>query len=82
MQVYWSLANHPRVRQKIADEKGQVARILKSQADNAKRIDEVFLGDALPAADRCGAASLCLKYIRGEESPSEAEGLRGVGGVC
>ena len=38
-----SLANHPRIRQKIADDKGQVARILKAHADNDKRVEEVFL---------------------------------------
>jgi hypothetical protein len=74
MQVL-SLANHPRIRQKIADDKGQVARILKSHADNTKRIDEVFLATLCrPPTD--AERQACVKYVR--ESPSEAEGLRGV----
>ncbi|HYT91993.1 MAG TPA: DUF1553 domain-containing protein [Gemmataceae bacterium] len=70
-----SLANHPRIRQKIADEKGRVARILKEHADNGRRIEEVFLATLcrLPSAAERAA---CLKYIG--ESPSPAEGLRGV----
>lgn len=70
-----SIANHPRVRQKIADDKGNVARILKSQTDDAKRIDEVYLVTLgrLPSDDERKA---CMTYMR--ESPTPAEGLRGV----
>jgi hypothetical protein len=74
MQVL-SLANHPRIRQKIADDKGQVARILKSHADNAKRIDEIFL-TALCRPPTDAERQACLKYVRA--SPSETAGLRGV----
>jgi hypothetical protein len=38
-----SLANHPRVWQKIADPKGQAARILKEFSDDRARIEELFL---------------------------------------
>ncbi len=70
-----SLANHPRVRQKIADDKGNVARILKAHAEDAKRIDEVFLVtlSRLPSdAER----EACAKYVRDSATP--AEGYRGV----
>jgi hypothetical protein len=70
-----SLANHPRVRQKIADDKGNVALIMKAYTDNDKRIEEIFLvSQCRPpsAAER----QACLKYVR--ESASETEGLRGV----
>ena len=74
MQVL-SLANHPRLRQKIADDKGQIARILKSEPDKAKRIDEVFLVTLCrPPTD--AERQACSSYVR--ESASEAEGLRGV----
>ena len=70
-----SLANHPRIRQKIADDKGHVARILKAHADNDKRIDEVFLV-ALCRPPTDAERQACAKYVR--ESATEAEGLRGV----
>jgi hypothetical protein len=38
-----TLANHPRVWQKIADPKGQVARALKELSDDRARIEELFL---------------------------------------
>jgi hypothetical protein len=70
-----SLANHPRIRQKIAEDKGHVARILKAHAENDKRIEEVFLVSLCrPPSD--AERQTCLKYMR--ESATEAEGLRGV----
>ena len=74
MQVL-SLANHPRIRQKLADDKGQVARILKTHADNDKRIDEVFLC-TLCRPPSAAERQACAKYVR--ESASDAAGLRGV----
>src|SRR5262249_6192901 len=70
-----SLANHPRIRQKIADDKGHVARILKAQPDNAKRIDELYLL-TLSRAPSAEERDACLKYV--QESATPAEGLRGV----
>jgi hypothetical protein len=70
-----SLANHPRVRQKIADDKGNVARILKAQTDNGKRVEEVFLA-TLSRLPTDAESQACLKYVR--ESATEADGLRGV----
>ena len=70
-----SIANHPRIRQKIADDKGQVARIMKTQPDEAKRIEEIFLVtlSRLPSdAER----QACLTYVR--ESATPVEGYRGV----
>ncbi len=70
-----SLANHPRVRQKIADDKGQVARLMKAHADNDKRIEEIFLV-TLCRPPSAAEKQACMKYVR--ESASGAEGLRGV----
>ncbi|MSQ97384.1 MAG: DUF1553 domain-containing protein [Gemmataceae bacterium] len=70
-----SLANHPRIRQKIADDKGQVARIMKAHADDGKCIDEIFLCTLCrPPTDTERQA--CVKYVR--ESATPADGLRGV----
>ena len=69
-----SLANHPRVRQKIADDKGHVARILKEQADDAERVEEVFLL-TLSRTPSAAEREACLKYIGASATP--AEGLRG-----
>lgn len=70
-----SLANHPRVRQKISDEKGQLARILKAQTDDAKRIEEIFLATICRFPSEAERQA-CIAYVR--ESPSPAEGYRGV----
>lgn len=70
-----SLANHPRIRQKIADDKGTVAKVLKAHAENDKRIEEVFL-IALSRPPSATEKQACLKYVR--ESINETEGLRGV----
>jgi hypothetical protein len=70
-----SLANHPRIRQKIADDKGRVARILKDYPSDERRIEEVFLWTlSRPPGEAERLA--CLKYVR--QSASAAEGLRGV----
>ena len=70
-----SLANHPRLRQKIADDKGQVARIMKLHTDDARRIDELFLASlSRPPSD--AERQACLKHVR--EAASAAEGFRGV----
>jgi hypothetical protein len=70
-----SFANHPRVRQKIADDNGRVARLLKEQSDEGRRVEEVFLAVLCrPPSEEERAA--CLQYVRG--APSAAEGLRGV----
>jgi hypothetical protein len=70
-----SLANHPRIRQKIADDKGNVARILKAHAENDQRIDALFLV-TLSRAPSDAERQACVKYV--QESATPAEGLRGV----
>ncbi len=70
-----SFANHPRIRQKIADEKGRVAQIVREHADEGRRVEEVFFWTLcrLPSDSEREA---CLHYVRASASP--AEGLRGV----
>lgn len=70
-----SFANHPRVWEKIASDKGQAARIIKEIADDNARVEEVFLSTLcrLPTdAER----QACLKYLKESESP--AKGLQGI----
>jgi hypothetical protein len=70
-----SFANHPRVRQKIADEKGNAVRILKECTDDHTRIEELFLCvlSRLPD-DREKQA--CLKFLKEADSP--AKGMQGI----
>lgn len=70
-----SLANHPRLRQKIADPKGRVARIMKAHADEVRRVEEVFLW-ALCRPPSDAERQACLTYLRGATTPEQ--GLRGV----
>lgn len=70
-----SLANHPRVWQKIADPKGQVARIARELKDDSARIEEFFL-TALSRPPTDVERQECLKYIRQAESAEK--GLQGV----
>ena len=70
-----SLVNHPRVRQKIADDKGLVARLLKELPGDAERLDEMFLS-ALGRLPVAAEREACLKYVKGSKTP--AEGFRGV----
>jgi hypothetical protein len=70
-----SFANHPRVWAKIADEKGQVARIAKEIADEKGRVEELYLltlGRLPSDAER----EACAKYLK--ESGSTVKGLQGV----
>ena len=69
------LANHPEVLRKIADPKGRLARIIKEQPNDNRRIDDLYLWtlSRLPTeAER----RLCLEHLK--KSPSAAKGLEGV----
>jgi hypothetical protein len=70
-----SFANHPRIRQKIADAKGRVARILKEIAGNSERVEEVYLR-TLSRFPNDAERQACLKYLK--KSASAAEGLQGI----
>src|SRR5262249_35520165 len=70
-----SLANHPRVWQKISDAKGRVAEILKEQTDDSTRIEEVFLWTLSRTPD-AKEREACLKYVKGAESAEK--GLQSV----
>jgi hypothetical protein len=70
-----SLANHPRVWQKIADPKGHAARILKDVPGDDARIDEAFL-TTLSRLPTEAERQACRKYLQGAETPEK--GLQGM----
>jgi len=70
-----SLANHPRLWQKVADPKGQAARIVKEINDDAGRVDEVYLATLSRLPDD-GERQACLKYLK--EAASPEKGVQGV----
>jgi hypothetical protein len=70
-----SFANHPRVRQKIADPNGLVARVLKAAPSDEKRIEEIYLA-SLSRLPTEAEQKACLKYLK--QSPTPAKGLEGV----
>ena len=70
-----SFANHPRVWAKIADEKGQVARIAKEIGDAKQRIEELYLL-ALGRLPNDAEQQACAKYLDGAASP--LKGLQGI----
>lgn len=70
-----SLANHPRVRQKIADPTGRVAAVLKSTTDDRARVEELYLSTLSRLPDGTEVQA-CLKYVQAAAA-SEA-GWQGV----
>jgi hypothetical protein len=70
-----TLANHPRVWEKIRDPNGRVAKLLKETKDDASRVDALFLATvSRPPTESEHAA--CLKFVKDAESP--AKGFQGV----
>ncbi len=74
MQVL-SLANHPHVWAKIADDKGRAARIAREIGDDRQRVEEVYLA-ALGRLPRENELNACLKYL--EKSESVVKGVQGI----
>lgn len=70
-----SLANHPRLWQKIADPNGRVATVLKAQTDPSAQVEELFLWSLSRLPDDAEKKA-CLSYLKDAESPEK--GLQGV----
>ena len=70
-----TLANHPRVWEKLRDANGRVAKLARASGDDASKVDELFLATVsrLPTSDE---RSACLSYLKAAESPEK--GLQGV----
>jgi hypothetical protein len=70
-----TLANHPRVWEKIRDPQGRVAKLVKDTRSDASRVDALFLATVsrLPSdAER----TACLTFVKGAESAEK--GFQGV----
>ncbi len=70
-----SLANHPRILQKIADANGTAAKIAREMKDDDARIDEVFL-TVLSRSPSTEEREACRKYLK--ESASGEKGVQGM----
>jgi hypothetical protein len=70
-----AFANHPRVRQKIADPAGRVAQVLQAQSDPAERIRELYLSTLARLPDEAELAA-CQGFV--SEASSPETGLQGV----
>ena len=70
-----TLANHPRVWEKIKDANGRVAKVLKEQSSDASRIEELFLA-TLSRLPTEGERLACDSHMKNAESAEK--GLQGV----
>ena len=70
-----SLANHPHVRQKIADPSGRIARLVKETTDPGQRIEELYLSTLSRLPDE-NEKQTCLSHVSAAESPEK--GLQAV----
>jgi hypothetical protein len=70
-----SLANHPRIMQKIADPAGRAAAIAKAASDDDARIGEAFLA-VLSRSPTDAEKAACIAYLKGADSVEK--GLQGV----
>lgn len=70
-----SLANHPHVRQKIADPSGRIARVVKETTDPGQRIEELYLSTLSRLPDE-NEKQTCLSHVSAAESPEK--GLQAV----
>lgn len=70
-----SLANHPHVRQKIADPAGRIARLVKDTSDPGLRIEELYLSTLSRLPDE-QEKQTCLSHV--SEAESSEKGLAAV----
>jgi hypothetical protein len=70
-----SLANHPRVWQKIAEPSGRVAEIIKQKSEPRERIEELYLATLSRLPDE-SEMQTCLRHLAEAESPEK--GLQSV----
>ena len=70
-----TLANHPRLWEKVRDPAGRVAKLVKDLPDGEKRIEELFLA-ALSRMPTAAERDACVKFVKDAENPEK--GLQGV----
>lgn len=69
------LANHPRVRVKIADKQGRIARLAQESLSDDERITEIFLA-TLSRSPTAAEMKLSQDYLK--QAGSTAKGLEGL----
>lgn len=69
------LAHHPRVRVKIADKQGRVARLVQTPLSNKERVTEIFLA-TLSRLPTSAEMKPSLDYLQQAKSPQQ--GLEGL----
>ena len=81
-----TLANHPRVWEKLRDPNGRVAKLAKASGDDAAKVDELFLATVsrLPTSDeRVGVSELPEGGgVTGEGVAGRVVGFAEHAGVC
>jgi hypothetical protein len=70
-----TLANHPRLWEKIRDPDGRVAKLVKDVPDDARRIEELFLA-SVSRLPNDAEREACLKFVKDADTPEK--GLRSV----
>ena len=70
-----TLANHPRVWEKIRDPNGRAAKLAKAPGAEVEKVEELFLA-TVGRRPGDGERDACLKYLQAAGSPEA--GLQGV----
>ena len=70
-----TLANHPRVWEKIRDPNGRVAKVMKASRDDSQRVEALFLA-TVSRPPTSPEREACLKFVLEAESPEK--GFQGV----
>jgi hypothetical protein len=70
-----TIANHPRIWEKIKDPKGRLAKLLKESLDDSQKIEELFLA-TLSRTPNENERTHCLEYIKA--ASSSEKGYQGV----
>ncbi|HMC10633.1 MAG TPA: hypothetical protein VKH44_05065, partial [Pirellulaceae bacterium] len=65
-----SLANHPHVRQKVADPSGRISRLIKETVDPGQQIEELYLATLSRLPDE-KEKQTCLSHVSAAESPEK-----------
>jgi hypothetical protein len=70
-----TLANHPRVWEKVRDPNGRVAKVMKETKDDSQRVEALFLA-TVSRPPTSTEREACLKFVQDAESPEK--GFQGV----
>ncbi|HND53755.1 MAG TPA: DUF1553 domain-containing protein, partial [Pirellulaceae bacterium] len=65
-----TLANHPRVWEKIRDKSGRVARLMKDEPDDRARVDSLFLA-TVSRMPTDGEREACVEFVGAAATPEQ-----------